>query len=152
MIRKITIETITIIFIVLWVYAALSKLLDYNTFLFQLGQSPYTSDFSKPISIMLPVTELILACLLLDKRTKMLALYASFFLMVFFTGYIYSLLHYSYYVPCSCGGILGKLSWGSHLLFNFGFMLIALVAIVIYDGDMASTVSPSIKEKNPRLL
>lgn len=48
-----------------------------------------------------------------------------------FTAYIVIILHFSYFVPCSCGGILEKLGWTEHLIFNVVFVLLAIVAILL---------------------
>ena len=50
--------------------------------------------------------------------------------MSMFTAYIYILLNYSSFVPCSCGGILESLTWKEHMLFNIGFMAAAVIGIL----------------------
>jgi len=51
--------------------------------------------------------------------------------MVMFTSYIIAITRYSDYVPCSCGGALESLTWNQHLLFNIGFLLLALIGIIL---------------------
>jgi uncharacterized membrane protein YphA (DoxX/SURF4 family) len=63
---------------------------------------------------------------------RLIGLYASFFFMILFTGYIVAILRFSSYIPCSCGGILQKMSWTQHLIFNIGFLLLAVIAILLY--------------------
>ncbi len=46
--------------------------------------------------------------------------------MVMFCAYIYIILNYSASVPCSCGGIIEKLGWKEHLVFNLFFVLLAV--------------------------
>src|ERR1700730_10623588 len=116
--KKLTVEIISCLLIVLFVYTGLSKLLDYQTFKFQLGRSPYVHMIATFIASTLPAAELLIVLALLYKPTRLVVLYASFFLMTTFTGYIWLMLHFSYYLPCSCGGILQKLSWKDHLVFN----------------------------------
>ncbi|MEJ0031509.1 MAG: MauE/DoxX family redox-associated membrane protein [Bacteroidota bacterium] len=41
--------------------------------------------------------------------------------MVMFTAYIVVITRFSEYTPCSCGGVLEKMSWDQHLVFNIGF-------------------------------
>jgi hypothetical protein len=60
------------------------------------------------------------------------ALYASLTLMTIFTAYIIAILQFSYTIPCSCGGVLSKLSWQTHLVFNIGFMVLAAAGILLY--------------------
>lgn len=134
--KKITVEIISALLVALWAYAAISKLLDYGTFKFQLGRSPYVTNIAGFIAWFLPLTELTVATLLIITKTRLLGLYSSFFLMLMFTGYIYAMLHFSYYVPCSCGGILSKMSWNQHLLFNIAFTVLALIGILLSDIDI----------------
>lgn len=142
------VECISIFFIILWTYAAESKLQDFELFKFQLGRSPYLENYAVIISRTLPIGELLIAISLIIPVTKKIGLYASFFLMFLFTGYIYAMLHYSYYVPCSCGGILNNLSWEAHLIFNIVVTLLSLIAI-LYSGKVTTRTS---NIKNQKLV
>jgi hypothetical protein len=133
MLRKITVEIITLLFIILWVYAGLSKLIDYSSFRFQLGRSPYIELFASIIAIGLPMIEILIAFALLFSSTRLIGLYASFFLMALFTGYIYMMLHYSYFISCSCGGILSKMDWDTHLTFNLACILLIGLGILLFE-------------------
>jgi len=136
-IKKILVSLITSFLVLLFAYAAGSKLGGYHLFKFQLGKSPYTMHYAGIISWALPLAEFIIVALLVVKKTKIYGLYASFFLMFLFTGYIYALLHYSYYVPCSCGGILSGMDWHQHLKFNVIVTICTLTAIFL-DNPTAS--------------
>ncbi|MBP2283060.1 putative membrane protein YphA (DoxX/SURF4 family) [Flavobacterium sp. CG_23.5] len=129
-IRKNYIDIISYLFIILFSYASFSKLLDYESFTIQIGQSPLISAFAGWVSWSIPSLELLIAALLMFKNTKLPALVASFTLMVMFSAYIFIILHYSEFVPCSCGGILEKMTWNQHLTFNLIFCLLAAFAIV----------------------
>lgn len=118
--------------IILFVYAGLSKLLDFTTFKLQLEKSPFLASFYHLVAWIIPLFELIIAILLSNNTTRLKGFYCSFFLMLLFTGYIYSMLHFSNYVSCSCGGVLSKMSWSQHLVFNVIFTLIALTGILSY--------------------
>lgn len=128
--RKITIETICFLYILLFVYAAVSKILDFENFSIQLGQSPLLSAFAGFIAGSIPIIEIVIS-LLLASRLRLIGLYASFALMGMFTVYIYIILNYSTFVPCSCGGILEKLGWTEHLVVNIVFILLAVLAIFL---------------------
>src|SRR5690554_5124528 len=110
--------SIAYLFILLFVYAAVSKLLDFETFRIQLAQSPLLSAYAGIIAWAVPGVELLISVFLLFSWYRRLALYACFTLMVMFTAYIYIILNFSDFVPCSCGGVLEKLSWGEHLVFR----------------------------------
>lgn len=131
--KNIVVEAICMAFIILFVYAAASKLLDYDKFRVQLGQSPLLTAFAGTMVWLVPAVEVLIALMLSVRRWRLLGLYTSFGLMVMFTAYIVVITRFSDYVPCSCGGVLEKLSWDQHLVFNIGFVLLGLIAILIYD-------------------
>lgn len=132
--KYIFIEVISFLYILLFVYAAISKLLDFENFQVQLGQSPLVSSFAGIVSWVVPITELLIAGLLLFSSTRFLAMWAAFSLMTIFTAYIFIILNYSPFVPCSCGGILEKMGWQEHFIFNFVFMILAAAGILILAG------------------
>lgn len=122
---------ICLLYTILFVYAAVSKLLDYENFQVQIGQSPLLSPFANFISIAVIVVEIITALLLNIPRLRHFALFSSLSLMSMFTAYIVIILNFSSFIPCSCGGILEKLGWSQHLIFNIVFMCLAIVAIIL---------------------
>lgn len=130
-----TIQTLPIIvsylFVLLFLYAATSKVLDYENFRVQMAQSPLLSAFAGPVSWGVPLSEIIISILLLAERWRTIALFGAFGLMVMFTAYIHIVLNYSAFVPCSCGGILEKLGWTQHLIFNAAFIVLSIAAIIL---------------------
>ncbi|UNY98619.1 hypothetical protein MQE36_16255 [Zhouia spongiae] len=129
--RKIIIEIICLLFILLFVYAGVSKLTDFQKFRIQVGQSPLLTSVGRWIVWLVPVTELIIASMLCIPKFRLQALYVSFGLMVVFTTYIVMILKFSPFVPCSCGGILDKMGWTEHLIFNIGFVFLAMFGVLI---------------------
>lgn len=136
--RNIIIEAITYLYIILFVYAGVSKLIEFQNFQAQLGQSPLLSAFAVPVSYAVIITEFAIALGLSIRTLRLASLYASFCLMVLFTAYIIIILNYSSYVPCSCGGILEKMGWTEHLIFNICFALLAFIAIVLMSTKKSS--------------
>lgn len=134
--RQIIVEIICALFVTLFTYAAVSKLMDYDKFILQLGQSPVLTAFSGIVVWLVPAVEVIISGLLMMKRFRLAGLYASYSLMVMFTAYIVVITRFSEYVPCSCGGVLEKLSWNQHLVFNIVFVLLAGAAIIIHPKDI----------------
>ncbi|MGZ3888493.1 MAG: MauE/DoxX family redox-associated membrane protein [Flavisolibacter sp.] len=130
---KYLIQGICVMFIFLFVYAAISKLLGLDTFKIQLSQSPLLTKFAGPLAFFIPGMELVIAMLLLMERFRLVALYASFSLMVMFTSYIIAITKFSRYIPCSCGGVIQKLSWNQHLIFNTAFVIMGLAGILLYE-------------------
>lgn len=129
--RNILLEMICFLLIVLFMYAAVSKLLTYDTFKMQLSKSPFITAYAGIVAWGLPVMEMLLVIALTIKRTRLFGSYAALFLMTLFTVYIYIMLHFSYYIPCSCGGILSDMGWEQHLWFNIGFVTLSIIAIVL---------------------
>lgn len=130
--QNLILELICLLYVLLFVYAAVNKFLDFENFQVQLGQSPILRSYVKLISYGVPITELFLAALLLIHKTRQIGLYGVFVLMSLFSAYLFILLTYSDHIPCSCGGILEKLGWKEHLIFNLVFILIAIVGIRVY--------------------
>lgn len=130
-IKSVLIEIICVLFIALFVYAALSKLLDFENFQVQLGQSPLLNPFAGEISWTVPLLEIITAVLLCIPKFRKVGLMICFILMVLFTAYIYFILNFSEFVPCSCGGILEKMGWKEHFIFNVFFIVLADAGILL---------------------
>lgn len=130
-IKSAILEIICLLYMLLFVYAAVSKLLDYENFLVQLGQSPLLSVFAWWVSWLVPLSELFIVGLLTIPRFRNWGLLASLSMMTMFTAYIFIVLHYSSFVPCSCGGILEKMSWNVHLIFNIVFVLLGVLALLL---------------------
>jgi len=131
LLRKAIIEIICLLYILLFVYAAVNKLLEFETFKIQLGQSPIIMPYAKVLSVLVPVTELTIAGLLIFSRLRFVGLLLSFSLMTMFTVYIIIILNWSYFIPCSCGGILEKMGWTEHLVFNLVFTILSLVGLLL---------------------
>ncbi|HRJ29747.1 MAG TPA: hypothetical protein PLV21_03995 [Cyclobacteriaceae bacterium] len=130
--RKIAVDIVVFLYILLLVYAALTKLLDYQEFSVQLSQSPILTNFSVHLAWGVPTLELVIAFSLMFSKTRLAGLYASFSLMTAFTMYIILASRFSDYVPCSCGGVIQNLSWSQHLVFNGSFLLLITGATLLY--------------------
>lgn len=136
--KEISVEVICFLYILLFVYAAVNKLLDFENFQVQLAQSPLLSAFAGPISYTVIAVEVVIALMLCFQKSKKTGLYAGFSLMVMFTGYIVIMLNFSPFVPCSCGGILEDMSWTEHLVFNMVFVIIGGVAVYWFSRALYS--------------
>ncbi|KAB7530308.1 hypothetical protein F8C76_02025 [Flagellimonas olearia] len=121
---------ISMLYAILFIYAATSKLWDFQQFKIQLGQSPVLTAYAAWIAWLVPITEYALAFLLLMDSTRYRAHYATLGLMAMFTTYILLVLNFSAYVPCSCGGVLEDLGWTEHIIFNLFFIGLSIMAIL----------------------
>jgi hypothetical protein len=127
--QKATIEIICFLLILLFVYAAFSKLWEYNTFEIQLTNSPFLKPFAGIVAWLVPALELIIVLMITVKDTRKYGLWASLFLLFIFTFYISGMLLSGINLPCSCGGIIRELSWAQHLVFNLFFMALSIAGI-----------------------
>ena len=123
---------ISILFILLFTYSAVSKMLDYEQFKVQLGLSPVLTMFSDWVAWCVPVVEILVVGLLANARFRLTGLYASFGLMVLFSCYIIAITRFSEYIPCSCGGIFQNITWNQHLVINIFFLLLGAAGVLLY--------------------
>src|SRR5690606_15518393 len=138
-------EIISILFILLFVYAAVSKLLDFQKFRVQVGQSPILTSLGNWIVIVVPTIEILISLCFMIPRLRLKAMYASLILMTIFTTYIIFILIFSPYVLCSCGGILDHMGWEEDLVFNTCFVLLANFGIMLLEnkkskGQLTNTI------------
>jgi uncharacterized membrane protein YphA (DoxX/SURF4 family) len=133
--KSLVIEIISLLFIMLFVYAAVSKLMDVEKFRIQIGQSPLLTGYAAWIAWGIPLLEILISVALAVPRWRLPGLYAAFSLMVMFTAYIIAILQFSEYIPCSCGGVLQQMSWTAHLVFNTGFILMAMIGVILHPGE-----------------
>ncbi|MFV0573800.1 MAG: MauE/DoxX family redox-associated membrane protein [Xanthomarina gelatinilytica] len=122
----------------LFCYTAISKIIDFNNFVFQLEKSPLIPvGLGVFFGIAVILSELIASYYLFVKEKK--GFYFSLFLMVSFTAYLYTIIHFSYYIPCSCGGVLEKLDWNTHIIFNLLFVVLIIASILLNTSSNEKT-------------
>ena len=139
--RETLTQFITMMLVILWVYAAVSKLQEVEAFREQLLRQPFPGWMAGLLLWLLPLAELAAAGLLLFRCTRGAGLYVSLLLMLLFTGYVGLVLAGAWEnVPCACGGIIGRLGWKGHFLFNL-FCTILAGAGVFLDKKKRSRAS-----------
>jgi len=131
------VDIISSLFIVLFLYTGINKLFNQSLFKFTLYKLHFLDHHQEWIAWFIPLVELLIAASLLIplfKENHMLrkwGLMASFILMAIFTLYVGYMLKYVQDLPCSCGGIIQKLSWHQHLYFNALFSVFALLGMLL---------------------
>jgi hypothetical protein len=123
------IESIVVLYVILFLYTGISKLMEYSVFKQQLADSPILAPVSKPIALGLPWLEFLITVLLVIPKWRLKGLYSTLILMTLFTIYIIAILLFSTNIPCSCGGILAELSWKQHVIFNCIFIALSVLGI-----------------------
>lgn len=129
--KEFIVEIISCLFIMLFVYAAVSKLIDYTKFRVEIGKSPLLTSFAPWAAIGVPLVEIVVAVMLAFKQWRLVAMYAAFTLMTLFTSYIIAILQFSEFIPCTCGGVLQNMNWNQHLIFNLFFILLASAGVLL---------------------
>lgn len=127
--RKTIVEIISALFILLFAYTAINKFIALKQLSFVLKQYPLIGSFSELVAWGLPITESVIALLLFLPRTKLIGLYSSLIMMATFTIYLAYMLKFTPKLPCTCGGMLQKLSWPQHFVFNIFFLLLSIIGI-----------------------
>lgn len=127
--KSILIEIISTLFVILFVYTAISKFMDFSVFREQIASSPVLKPVAGAAAYLVPGIELLVSALLLIPSQRLKGLYASLALMLGFTIYIIIILNFSEHIPCSCGGVIELMSWREHLVFNCAFIVLAILAI-----------------------
>jgi len=126
------VQLISHLLLLLWVYASLSKLIEFNRSKREILNQPLAPWLEEILVWAVPLIELLTAMFLLFKRTRIAGILLSALLLFTFSIYIIVIkLNYFGFIPCSCGGILRSLNWTQHLLFNSFFLILSLVALVI---------------------
>lgn len=125
---------ITGMLVLLWAYAALSKLFNLHQFKQALMTQVFPQWVGKILVYVLPLSELILVGLLLIPQTRLIGMYSSFFMMGAFTLYVGGVVFKIYdQYPCACGGLFAKLGWSNHFKVNIVLTLIALAGVILME-------------------
>jgi putative oxidoreductase len=141
--RSIILTIIICLLIGLFVYTAVSKLIDPSIFLRDLNNQPFPKVFNPVLVWLIPLTEFFLAFLLLFNTTRLIGLIGSFYLMLLFTLYTaFVLLGLFNRTPCSCGGVIRWLSWEQHLFFNLFFVIISIIGIKLFMHEHRGSRKP----------
>jgi uncharacterized membrane protein YphA (DoxX/SURF4 family) len=130
--KQVLLECVCALLILLFLYASISKFLDFKTFIDQMNNQPLPNSWTPFLVWAIPLLEIAISIALLFEYTRMLGLYASLALMILFTVYTgIILLHFFPYIPCSCGGVIQKLTWTQHLILNLFYIALSGIGIIL---------------------
>jgi hypothetical protein len=125
------IDVIAIALALLFIYAAVEKLINIGTFRTQLDKSPLVGSFSGAAVWLLPVLEVLTSILLIRQATRLAGLFCAFFLIAAFTVYLVAMINTGDNQPCGCGELWNGLSVEWHIIFNLAGVLLAGIAIIL---------------------
>lgn len=125
------VDVISALLILLWIYAALSKLTDYDEARRAMLNQVFPVHVAEILTWLVPATELVLAACLTWKPLQLPGLIASLVLLITFSLYIAITMSNAFgRIPCSCGGIIKHLGYWQHLGFNLFFAALSVIAII----------------------
>lgn len=117
--------------ILLFFYVAGSKLYDLSGFRSELSLQVFPVAFQPALLIGIPASELLAVVLLTIPGTRIYGFWLSIALMAAFTLYILgAILHFYPKIPCSCGGVLRKMGWKQHFVFNLFFFALSIYGLI----------------------
>jgi putative oxidoreductase len=130
--KQVLIECACALLIGLFLYASISKFLDFKTFIDQMNNQPLPNSWTPFLVWAIPLLEIAISISLIFEYTRLIGFYASLILMFVFTLYTgIVLLHFFPYIPCSCGGVIRKLTWPQHLILNSCFVFLSILGITL---------------------
>ena len=129
--RTAVIDIISAILLLLLLYTAISKFIEYRSFKEVLSVSPLLKPFAGFIAWALPFLELVIVILLFIPALRIKGLYASLLLLIILTAYPIYMILFTPNLPCSCGGVLKDLTWPQHVLFNLFFVILSGTGIIL---------------------
>lgn len=120
------------LFTSMFIYAAVSKLMNYEIFVIQMDRQPFPDRLTPLLVWGIPSAEVFAAIMMMTISLRKIGLFFSTALMICFTVYII-LIKLNYYgiIPCSCGGVIASFTWTQHLIFNLFFIAIGIVGIYL---------------------
>ncbi|MCT1523665.1 MauE/DoxX family redox-associated membrane protein [Sphingobacterium hotanense] len=128
-------------FIVLWGYAAITKLYNWKLSRAEMHMQIFPSWVGDILFWLIPLAELFLIYLLLDRDKKPIGLKLSTILMGLFTLYLLIGVTGLLGEPCVCAGILKDKSAVFHIIFNMIFIILGVTALVLaYKGRIEKEV------------
>ena len=154
--RLILLEAICFLLALLFLYTAISKLVAFHQFAYDMHNQVFPHWVVDYILIPgVPTIEILIATGLYATSAKSIsipignkslrfsmpalrlpALFASLTMMFLFTVYTSLVLwHIFPRVPCSCGGIIRSLSWKQHVFFNVFFLGVSIAGIWLYKTE-----------------
>lgn len=125
-------NSISGILAVLFFYAAVSKLMNYDQSKQEMLNQVFPRSIGEVLTWLVPTVELLLVGILLFTTTRLMGLWLSLILMIAFTLYIGIVMTGVFgRVPCSCGSLLKNMPYSIHLFFNIFFVALAGLGIYI---------------------
>ncbi|MGV6945467.1 MauE/DoxX family redox-associated membrane protein [Sphingobacterium kyonggiense] len=128
--RKI-IDFVSYAFILLWGYASITKLYNWKLSRTEMHMQIFPAWIGDILFWFIPLLELFLVLVLLDRKRVTMGLKLSTLLIALFTFYLLIGVTGFFGEPCICAGILKGKSVTYHIVFNMVFVIFGIIALVL---------------------
>lgn len=118
-------------FVLLFTYAAVSKLMDFENFRVQLAQSPLLGTYPDVMAYTIITVLLLTVLLLCFRESKTAGLYTTLIFASLSMLYIGMMLINKDNLPCTCIAFFEKLSWKSNFWFSTGLSVAACTSLCV---------------------
>lgn len=125
----------SILLIILWTYTGIDKFVNWEKSRKAFHNQTFPSDLAELLVYIVPISELLIALLLLFSFSRWWGYLSSILLLTIFTTYV-GLIWVGAFprVPCNCAGILESLGWTEHLILNWVLIGIAVWGLRLENG------------------
>ncbi len=130
--RQVLLECISALLILLFLYASLSKFMDFSRFIKEINNQPLPNSWTPFLVRFIPAIEILICLLVLFERTRLTGFWVSAVMMLAFTVYATIILMRGFaFIPCSCGGVIRNLTWPQHLVLNIVYLGLSVTGIIL---------------------
>lgn len=129
--RNVAAVVFSSLLIFLFTYTSIDKLSGHKQFVNVLHDVPLLKAGAEVVAWTVPLTELTIVLLLFFPKTRLAGFYSSVLLLSLFTVYLVYMIVYLPKLPCSCGGVISRMSWRQHVWFNVAWVGAALVGVTM---------------------
>ena len=137
--RHTFIQILSSLLMLLFTYAAFSKLQDVQMFKAQLIKFPLIGYAAGFLSWSIPIAEIFTVLLLFIPQFQFAGFIVSAILLTAFTLFLIVMVSFANSLPCSCGGVIAKLTWREHIVFNLIFLSISSLGVYLNRKKLLSS-------------
>lgn len=122
--------SLSFILIFVWIYTGLDKLLRWEASWKAFHNQTFPADLAAMLSYAVPISEILIALLLLFSVSRWWGFLSSILLLTIFNTYV-GLIWVGAFprIPCNCAGIIESLDWAAHFWLNNLLILISILGL-----------------------
>ncbi|MBN7817486.1 MauE/DoxX family redox-associated membrane protein [Algoriphagus pacificus] len=116
--------------ILVWTYTGFDKVLQFEKSRKAFHNQTFPPELAEILAYLVPLTEILIAVLLLFHITRWWGFLSSILVLAVFTTYVGLIWTGAFpRVPCNCAGILESLGWTGHFILNLGLIGLAIMGL-----------------------